>query len=67
MKTYPIPMVPGPVKAHPAVLEAIRSCKPAGEEALLKMYGVLLSKCLRSPGPVYLARIEQRPRERAAA
>jgi hypothetical protein len=36
---------------HPAVLEAIRSCKPAGEEALLKMYGVLLSKCLRSPGP----------------
>jgi aspartate aminotransferase-like enzyme len=24
MKTYPIPMVPGPVKAHPAVLEAYR-------------------------------------------
>jgi len=25
MKTYPIPMVPGPVKAHPAVLEAYRT------------------------------------------
>jgi aspartate aminotransferase-like enzyme len=24
MKTYPIPMVPGPVRAHPAVLEAYR-------------------------------------------
>jgi aspartate aminotransferase-like enzyme len=24
MKTYPIPMVPGPVKAHPSVLEAYR-------------------------------------------
>ncbi len=24
MKTYPIPMVPGPVKAHPAVMEAYR-------------------------------------------
>jgi aspartate aminotransferase-like enzyme len=24
LKTYPIPMVPGPVKAHPAVLEAYR-------------------------------------------
>jgi aspartate aminotransferase-like enzyme len=24
MKTYPIPLVPGPVKAHPAVLEAYR-------------------------------------------
>lgn len=24
MKTYPIPMVPGPVKAHPAVLQAYR-------------------------------------------
>jgi aspartate aminotransferase-like enzyme len=24
MKTYPLPMVPGPVKAHPAVLEAYR-------------------------------------------
>ena len=25
MQTYPIPMVPGPVKAHPAVLEAYRT------------------------------------------
>jgi aspartate aminotransferase-like enzyme len=24
MKTYPIPMVPGPVRVHPSVLEAYR-------------------------------------------
>jgi mono/diheme cytochrome c family protein len=36
---------------HPAVLEEIRSTKPVGEEALLKMYGALLSKILRSPAP----------------
>ena len=41
----------GKTDLHPAVLEAIRSCKPAGEEALLKMYGVLLAKILRAPSP----------------
>jgi hypothetical protein len=36
---------------HPLVLEEIRSKKPDGEEALLKMYGALLANCLRSPSP----------------
>jgi hypothetical protein len=35
---------------HPVVLEEIRSQKPEGEEALLKMYATLLAKTLKSPG-----------------
>jgi mono/diheme cytochrome c family protein len=41
----------GKTDLHPAVVETIRSCKPAGDEAVLKMYGVLLAKILRSPSP----------------